>query len=55
MKNRFIQLIAPVIYKHLCEVNGMQKVSQEECVKNIQLFAGINLLPQQPELFYFGS
>lgn len=55
MKPRFIELISPVIYKHLCEINGMHEVSQEECVKNIELFAGISLLPKKPELFYFGS
>lgn len=55
MKPRFIEIIAPVIYKHLCEINGMNPVSKAECVKNIELFAGISLLPKKPELFYFGS
>lgn len=55
MKPRFIEIITPVIYKHLCETNGMKTVTHEECVKNIELFAGVELLPKQPELFYLGN
>ena len=55
MKPRFIQLITPIIYKHLCEINGMKQVSQEECVKNVELFTGKPLLPKKPDLFYYGN
>lgn len=55
MKPRFIELIVPIIYKHLCEINGMQVPTKAECVKNIELFAGVDLLPKKPDLFYFGS
>ena len=55
MKNRFIEIVAPVLYKHLCEVNGMNPVNKTDCIKNIELFAGVNLLPKKPELFYFWS
>lgn len=55
MKPRFIELIAPIIYQHLCELNGMHVPTKTECVKNVELFAGVDLLPQQPELFYYGS
>lgn len=53
MKPRFIEIIAPIIYKHLCELNGMNTPTKTECVKNVELFANVNLLPKKPELFYF--
>jgi len=55
MKPRFIQLITPIVYKHLCEINGMKQVSHEDCVKNIELFSGKPLLPKKPDLFYYGN
>lgn len=55
MKSRFIQLIVPIVYKHLCEINGMKQVEKHECVENIELFAGVELLPKKPELFYYGN
>lgn len=55
MKPRFIELIVPIIYKHLCEINGMSVPTKTECVKNVELFAWVDLLPKKPDLFYFGS
>lgn len=55
MKPRFIELVAPIIYKHLCEINGMKHPTKAECVRNLELFAGVDLLPKKPELFYYGS
>ena len=54
-KKRFITLIAPVIYHHLCVVNGMQAVDSVWCVKNIERFAQTTLLPEKPDIFYYGS
>lgn len=56
MKDRFIELISPIVYKHLCIINWMDNIqwNKEECIKNIESFTNINLLPKQPELFYFG-
>jgi len=54
-KDRFIELVTPLIYKHLCEVNGMERISREQCVKNIEIFSRKDLLPQIPEFFYYGS
>lgn len=53
MKPRFIEIIAPIVYKHLCVINGMHEPTKEECVKNIELFAGVDLLPKKPDLFYY--
>lgn len=55
MKPRLIELITPVIYKHLCVINGMKNPTKAECVKNVELFAGVELLPKKPDLFYYGS
>ena len=55
MKPRFIELITPIIYKHLCVINGMKEPTKAECVKNVELFAWVELLPKKPDLFYFGQ
>lgn len=52
MKTRFIELIAPIIYKHLCKINGMKVPTKEECIKNVELFSNQNILPKKPDLFY---
>ena len=54
MKPRFIEIIAPIIYKHLCVINGMHEPTKAECVKNVELFAWVDLLPKKPDLFYYG-
>ena len=57
MKTRFIELISPIVYKHLCIIHGMDNIqwNTEECIKNIEAFANIELLPKKPEIFYFGK
>jgi len=51
-KERFIELFWPVAYTHLCEVNGMQKIDLQDCIKNLQIFTKKDLLPKNPEFFY---
>ncbi len=57
MKDRFIELISPVVYKHLCVVHWMDNIEwdTEHCIKNIENFSNIRLLPEEPEIFYFGK
>ena len=56
MKGKIIEYLTPVVYKHLCEINGMNiHVTKEECITNVELFAGIEILPQKPDFFYYGS
>ena len=57
MKVRFIELISPIVYKHLCIIHWMDNIqwNKEECIKNIESFANIELLPKMPEFFYYGS
>jgi len=55
MKDRFIELLSPIVYKHLCIIHWMENIewNTEECMKNIESFANIELLPKEPEIFYF--
>jgi len=55
MKERFIDLISPIVYKHLCVIHWMNNIewNNEECIKNIESFANIELLPKEPEIFYY--
>lgn len=54
-KPRFIQLITPIVYSHLCEMYGMKQITKENCIKNIELYAKKDILPKEPEFFYYGS
>lgn len=55
MKDRFIELISPIVYKHLCIIHWMDDIQwdTEQCIKNIESFANVELLPKEPEIFYF--
>jgi hypothetical protein len=33
----------------------MQEQTKAECVRNVELFAGVDLLPKKPDLFYYGQ
>jgi cell division protein FtsI/penicillin-binding protein 2 len=54
-KETFIDVVTPVIYKHLCELYGMQEVTPLDCVKNVEIFSHKQILPVAPQFFYFGS
>ena len=54
-KARFIELVTPVIYKHFCEMYGMENMTKVQCIQNIENYANKDLLPKLPEFFYFGS
>lgn len=53
VKPRLIELLTPIVYKHLCVIHWMEKVNTEWCIKNIESFTNTELLPKQPEIFYF--
>ncbi|MBO4203995.1 hypothetical protein J5893_04200 [bacterium] len=55
MKDRLIELLTPVVYKHFCTIYGMDTPTPEECIQHIEVFTNKDLLPKAPELFYFGS
>ena len=57
MKERFIELISPIIYKHLCIIHWMDNIEwdKEKCIQNIESFSNTELLPKLPEFFYYGK
>ena len=54
-KSRLIELLTPIVYEHLCVLNGMNYVEKIDCIKNIENFALKDLLPEAPEFFYMWS
>lgn len=52
---KFIDLLTPIVYKHLCETKWMQQVDITWCIQNIEIYTNKQLLPTKPEFFYFGS
>ena len=55
MKDRLIELISPIVYKHLCVIHWMEDIQwdKEQCIKNIETFSNIQILPKEPEIFYY--
>ncbi len=52
-KKKFIDIITPYIYKHLCENHWIEKVeTKKECIKNIEKYTWKEILPKQDKLFY---
>lgn len=54
-KNKFIEIMTPIIYYHLCVLNGFDKPDNITCIKNIEDFTKKDLLPKAPDVFYYGS
>jgi cell division protein FtsI/penicillin-binding protein 2 len=53
-KPRFIDIMTPVVYKHLCEIYGMKQVDKVTCIKNVEAYTNTTLFPQKPDFFYYG-
>ena len=53
--DRFIDIITPIVYKHLCVQYGIQQQSKEDCVKAVGEYTRTDLLPEEPEFFYYSS
>lgn len=54
-KDTFIELFTPVVYHHLCIINGFETPDKRDCIENIEKFTRKTLLPKAPDVFYFGS
>ena len=57
MKARLIELLSPIVYKHLCIIHWMEDIQsdKEQCIKNIESFSNLEFLPKEPEIFYYGK
>lgn len=54
-KEKFIDIISPVVYEHFCKLYGMQEMTQLQCIKNIEIFTQTQIIPPKPQFFYYGS
>lgn len=54
-KKRMIDILTPLVYLHLCQINGFDKPNKEWCVRNIESFSKKELLPKVPEIMYYGQ
>ncbi len=54
-KSKFIDIISPIVYKHFCQIHSMQSVDKLQCIKNIEYFTQTQIIPPQPQFFYYGS
>lgn len=54
-KKQAISLISPIIYEHLCRQYELIVPTVEQCLRNIEEFTQIEILPKEPQLFYMWS
>lgn len=54
-KDRFIDIVTPLIYTHLCQMNGFATIDHEWCVKNLEQFTKESYLPIAPTVVYYGQ
>ncbi len=54
-KEKFVDLMAPVVYKHFCELYGMVEITKIDCIHNIEQFTQTQIIPPKPQFFYYGS
>jgi cell division protein FtsI/penicillin-binding protein 2 len=54
-KSKFITTVTPLIYSHLCQMNGFDTVDKDQCIRNLETFAKEKYLPQLPIITYYGQ
>lgn len=54
-KNKFIDIITPIVYEHFCKLYGMKEITQLECIHNVEQFTQTQIIPIKPQFFYYGS
>ena len=50
-KPKLISVLTPILYKHFCEIYGLQQPTIRQCAENIQEFSRTQLLPQKQWVF----
>lgn len=51
-KPKVIEILTPIVYEHLCELNGIVNPTKYQCLNNLQSFVRKDILPPQPQFFY---
>ncbi len=54
-KQRVISMLTPLIYIHLCQMNGFDTIDKEQCIKNVETFTKETIFPIAPVLYYYGD
>jgi cell division protein FtsI/penicillin-binding protein 2 len=54
-KPKFITIVTPLVYKHLCETNGFDVIDKIQCVNNLEGFTKEVYLPEAPIVTYYGQ
>jgi hypothetical protein len=44
-----------LIYSHLCQINGFDKIDKEQCILNLEKFTKEDYLPILPSVTYYGQ
>lgn len=51
-KDRFINVVAPVLYTHFCVINWLEEPTKTECINNIEKFTWKKVLQEKEWIFY---
>ena len=52
-KATLIDALTPIIYDHLCVINGLEEPTKEICIENIEQFTWEKLLPERDTFYTF--
>ncbi|USN54389.1 MAG: hypothetical protein H6765_07625 [Candidatus Peribacteria bacterium] len=50
-KERLIDILTPIVYKHFCEIFGLDTPDKQTCIENIESFTNAVVLPQRDGVF----
>lgn len=55
-KQKLIDLLSPLIYNHLCEINWIRKISNTwDCIRNVEDFTNKQIFYKEAEKFYLSG
>ncbi len=54
-REKFMQIMTPIVYAHLCKYHRFSEPNKEQCIHNVEKFTKKIILPPKPKIFYYAS
>ncbi len=54
-REKFLQVMTPVVYTHLCKYYKFSEPSKKDCIQNVEKFTNKTILPEEPKIYYYIS
>lgn len=46
-KSALLQVLTPILYEHFCQISGVETVTQQQCIENLEKFTRQDLIPDE--------